>query len=37
MYYLDNVLYGTQDEVHETLYKSDSSQNQVDESMRRTL
>jgi hypothetical protein len=37
MYYLDNVPNGTQDEVHETLYKSDSSQNQIDESMRRAL
>jgi hypothetical protein len=37
MYYLDNIPDGTQNEVHETLYKSIPSQNQGEESMRRAL
>ncbi len=34
MYYLDNVLDGTQHEVHETLYKSIPPQNEVEGSCR---
>lgn len=37
MYYVDNVPDGTQDEVHETLYKSIPPQNEVEGSCRAVL